>query len=102
MNISILFFLLLPGLAASLNREPPKLANYTVAISHTFHQIHNIVYDKQKQDKFDTYIVHDTSKSKMKLWKVKANNYCGTSSLLSNPPVGLKRVSMKSYPGPPP
>jgi hypothetical protein len=29
----------------------------TIAISHTYHQIHNIVYDKQ--NKFDNYIVHN-------------------------------------------
>jgi hypothetical protein len=47
-NIRVLFFLLLSILAASPDREPPKQANYTAAISHTYNQIHNIVYDKQK------------------------------------------------------
>jgi hypothetical protein len=52
-------FLLLPVLAASPNEEPPKQAklhrNYTAPISHTHNQIHNIVYDKQKQNKFDNF-----------------------------------------------
>jgi hypothetical protein len=44
-------------------------------MSHTNHQIHNIVYDRQ--NKFDNYIVHDkrkktettASESKERLWR---------------------------------
>jgi hypothetical protein len=63
--------LLLSVLAASTDVDPPKQANFTaishiVAISHPYHQIHNIVYDKQKQNKFDNDIVQDTGKTKTK------------------------------------
>jgi hypothetical protein len=63
--------LLLPVLAASTDVDPPKQANFTaishiVAISHPYHQIHNIVSDKQKQNKFDNDIVHDIGKTKTK------------------------------------
>jgi hypothetical protein len=64
-------FLPLLVLAASLDGETPKQVNYT-AISqttllwHTYLQIHKIVYDKQKQNMFDNYIVHDTSETKTK------------------------------------
>jgi hypothetical protein len=62
-------FLLLPVLVTSPDEEPLKQANYTTispvtAISHTYHQIYNIVCDKQKQNKFDNYIIHDTRETK--------------------------------------
>jgi hypothetical protein len=58
MNIRVLFFLLLSVLATSLDKKPLKQANYIEIIQHqyhTHHQIHNIVYDKQKQNKFDNF-----------------------------------------------
>jgi hypothetical protein len=79
MNIRV--FLLLPILPVSPYEEPAKLANYTAisqiaTISHTYHQIHNIVYDKQKQNKFYNYIVHDTSKTKTAASESKEQLWC--------------------------
>jgi hypothetical protein len=67
-------------------------------MSHTNHQIHNIVYDRQ--NKFDNYVVHDKRK-KLKLRQAKAKNDYGAASLLSDPLIGFKRASPNSYPCPP-
>jgi hypothetical protein len=49
------YFSYLPGRGASKIGKLYSIS-HTAAISHTYNQIHNIVYDKQ--NKFDNYIVH--------------------------------------------
>jgi hypothetical protein len=83
----------------------------TTSISHTYDQIHNIVYHnissnpqyslpqaKQVQQLYSSW----WAKLKEKLQQEKAKNDYIAASLPSDPPIGLKRVSTKSYPCPPP
>jgi hypothetical protein len=88
-------FWLSPRTESLKNRQTIQHFTHS-SISYTYQQIHNIVYNKQ--NKFDNYIVYDKRNENQNYGKQKQKNDHGTASLPSDPPIGFKRASTKSYP----
>jgi hypothetical protein len=100
-------FLLLSVLAASrtesLQNKQTIQELYSTNITHIIKSTTWFTTSKRKTS-LTTLRQYSSRQAKPKpnIWQAKANNDYGTASLPSDRPVGLKRVSTKSYPCPPP